>query len=104
MLPLRRSKFLGIRKADPAVSLICISLQQAPAVLLINNGVHTHRDIAVGGIGSGRALPVIEVGDGNLHQVRREGALNSRIYLTAVIIKGSIAWIGVNTEIGRAHV
>ncbi len=41
MLPLKRSKFLGIREADPAVSLIGVSLQQAPAVLLIHDGIHT---------------------------------------------------------------
>lgn len=44
MLPLRRSKSLCIREADPAVSLIGISLQQAPAVLLIHDGVDAHGD------------------------------------------------------------
>ena len=91
MLPLKRSDSLCVCQADPAISLIGISFQQAPAVLLIHDGIHTDRNISPACIRGARTLTIVQVVNGYLHKVRREAFLHCRIYLIAAIIKGGVA-------------
>lgn len=100
MLPLRRSKFFGICQTDPAVSLISIRLQQAPAILFIYDGVHTDRDVAVRLVGSRGTFAVVQVINGYLHKIRLKGLCYSRIHLIPVIIKGGITGIGIHAVPG----